>query len=155
MQETLVWSLGREDPLDEGMASHSSILAWEISWTEEPSKLQLMGSQRDLRHDSDMTESVNILIIMTLSSQHTYRINIINFPHYIMKIRAQRTLIMSPNHAANKWLNPASSRLDLDKLAYCGKSNCNSEFHDNLWNQGKRVSAGIVQVIINYSKPVT
>lgn len=42
-----------------------------------------------------MTESVNILIIMTLSSQPTYRINIINSPHYIMKIRAQRTLIMN------------------------------------------------------------
>ena len=102
MQETLVRSLGRKDALDEGVASHSSILAWGISWTEEPCKLQFMWSQRDLRHDSDMTESVSILIIMTLSSQHTYRINIINSPHYIMKIRAQRTLIMSPNHAASK-----------------------------------------------------
>ena len=82
MQETLVQSLGRKDPLDEGVASHSSILAWEISWTEEPCKLLFLRSQRDLRHDSDMTESVNILIIMTLSSQHTYRINIINSPHY-------------------------------------------------------------------------
>ena len=45
-QETWVQSLGREDPLDEEMATHSSILAWKISWTEEPSRLQFIGSQR-------------------------------------------------------------------------------------------------------------
>ena len=41
-----VWSLGWEDPLEEGMATHSSILAWRIPWTEEPGRLQSMGSQR-------------------------------------------------------------------------------------------------------------
>ena len=41
-----VWSLVQEDPLEEGMATHSSILAWEIPWTEEPAGLQSMGSQR-------------------------------------------------------------------------------------------------------------
>ena len=46
MQETGVWSLGWEDPLEKGMATHSSILAWEIPWTEEPGGLQSMGSQR-------------------------------------------------------------------------------------------------------------
>ena len=46
MQETWVQSLGLEDPLEEGMATHSSILAWEIPWTEEPGGLQFMGSQR-------------------------------------------------------------------------------------------------------------
>ena len=45
-----VRSLGREDPLEEGMATHSSILAWRIPWTEEPDGLQPMGSQR-VRHD--------------------------------------------------------------------------------------------------------
>ena len=49
MQETRVQSLGREDPLEEGMAAHSSILSWRIPWTEEPSGLQSMGSQR-VRH---------------------------------------------------------------------------------------------------------
>ena len=43
MQETQVWSLGWEDPLEEGMATHSSILAWRIPWTEEPGRLQSMG----------------------------------------------------------------------------------------------------------------
>ena len=45
MQETQVRSLGREDPLEEGMAIHSSILAWRIPWTEEPGGRQFMGSQ--------------------------------------------------------------------------------------------------------------
>ena len=53
MQETLqmwVWSLGQEDPLEEGTATHSSTLAWRRPWTEEPSGLQSMGSHR-VRHD--------------------------------------------------------------------------------------------------------
>ena len=45
-QETWVWSLGQQDPLDEGTATHSSILAWRIPWIEEPSGLQSMGLQR-------------------------------------------------------------------------------------------------------------
>ena len=46
MQETLVQSLGQEDPLEKGMATNSSILAWRIQWTEEPGGLQSMGLQR-------------------------------------------------------------------------------------------------------------
>ena len=45
MQETWVRSLDQEDPLEEEMATHSSILAWRIPWTEEPDRLQSMGSQ--------------------------------------------------------------------------------------------------------------
>ena len=45
MQETWVWSLGWADPLEKGMATHSSSLAWRIPWTEEPGGLQSMGSQ--------------------------------------------------------------------------------------------------------------
>ena len=50
MWETWVLSLGLEDSLEKEMASHSSILAWKIPWTEEPGRLQSMGSQR-VRHD--------------------------------------------------------------------------------------------------------
>ena len=46
MQETWVQSLGREDPLEKIMATHSSIPAWRIPWTEEPGRLQSMGLQR-------------------------------------------------------------------------------------------------------------
>ena len=51
MQETQVQSPGWEDPLEEGMETHFSILAWRIPWTEEPDRHQSMGSQ-----ESDMTE---------------------------------------------------------------------------------------------------
>ena len=50
MQETQVQSLGLEDPLEKGMAAHSCILPWRIPWTEEPGRLQSMGSQR-VRHN--------------------------------------------------------------------------------------------------------
>ena len=50
MQETQVQSLGWEDPLEKGMATHSSILAWKMPWTEEPGELQSMKLQR-IRHD--------------------------------------------------------------------------------------------------------
>ena len=50
MWEPQVQSLGWEDPLEKGMATHSSILVWRIPWTEEPDRLQSMGSQR-VRHD--------------------------------------------------------------------------------------------------------
>ena len=46
MRETWVQSLGWEDPLEKEMATHSSILAWRIPWTEEPGRLQSTGSQR-------------------------------------------------------------------------------------------------------------
>ena len=51
MQETQVQSLGWEDPLEKGMASHSSVFAWEIPWTEKPGRLQTMRLQKEL----DMT----------------------------------------------------------------------------------------------------
>ena len=46
IQETWIWSLGQDDPLEKGLATHSSILAWRIPWTEETGGLQSMGSQR-------------------------------------------------------------------------------------------------------------
>ena len=49
--ETWVWSLGQEDPSEKGMATHSSILAWRIPWTEEPGGLHSMG-----RKELNMTE---------------------------------------------------------------------------------------------------
>ena len=49
MQETCVQSLDREDPLEKGMATHSSILAWRIPWIEEPSRLQSMGHKESDR----------------------------------------------------------------------------------------------------------
>ena len=50
MQETQVWFLGQEDPLEKEMATQSSTLAWKIPWTEEPDRLQSMALQR-VQHD--------------------------------------------------------------------------------------------------------
>ena len=50
MWETRVRSLGREDPLEKAMTTHSSTLAWKTPWTEKPGRLQCMGSQR-VGHD--------------------------------------------------------------------------------------------------------
>ena len=63
MQETkATWvrSLSHEDPVEEGMATHSSILAWRIPWTEEPGRLQLMGSQRVRHAKSNLTYKILI-----------------------------------------------------------------------------------------------
>ena len=53
MQETWVHSLTWEDPLEKGMATHSSILAWEVPWTEEPGRLQSIGLQKSWARPSD------------------------------------------------------------------------------------------------------
>ena len=62
MQETLVWFLGQEDALEKGKATHSSILARRILLTEEPSRLQSMGSQRN------MTEQLSLCFILIIKS---------------------------------------------------------------------------------------
>ena len=62
MQKTWVQSLGREDPLEKEMATHSSVLAWEIPWTEEPGGLQTIGSQR-VGHDLATAQQPNTLSI--------------------------------------------------------------------------------------------
>ena len=54
MQKTQVWSPGQEDPLEKEMATHSSILAWRIPWTEEPGGLQSVG-----RKESDTTKRLS------------------------------------------------------------------------------------------------
>ena len=60
--ETRVWSLGWEDPLDKEMAIHSSTIAWKIPWTEEPGRLQSMGSQR-IGHDQAISLSFSLLYL--------------------------------------------------------------------------------------------
>ena len=55
MQETHIWSMGQKDPLEKGMATYSSILAWEIPWPEDPGGLQSMG-----RKELDMTQQLTL-----------------------------------------------------------------------------------------------
>ena len=58
-QKMKVWSLGQEDPLQKEMATYSSILAWEIPWTEEPGGLQSMGLKKCQKGLSDSTKTGN------------------------------------------------------------------------------------------------
>ena len=75
MQETRVKSLGQEDSLEKGMAIHSSILAWRISWTEKPGRLQSMGSQR-VGHDR-VTNIFTLKLVITQIPLvwHSYQCN--------------------------------------------------------------------------------
>jgi len=74
MQKTPVWSFGQEDPLEKGMATYFIILAWRIPWTEEPSGLQSMGSQR-VRHNWE----TNIFFHFQYSILYIYHIFFIHF----------------------------------------------------------------------------
>ena len=68
MQENWVWSLGWEDPLEKGMATHSSILAWEIPWMEEPGRVKSLGSQT-VGHDWAVNTYRKSLSIPALDEQ--------------------------------------------------------------------------------------
>ena len=69
MQEMQVQSLGWEDPLEKEMATHSSLLAWEIPWTEGPSRWQSMGSQR-VAHDLATKEQHVWTLVIDGCSKH-------------------------------------------------------------------------------------
>ena len=74
MQETRVWSLGWEYPLEKGMATHSSTLGWRIPWTEEPGGQQSMGSQRVGHNWSDTAcTHIKMLSVSTCSQDPTLR----------------------------------------------------------------------------------
>ena len=84
MQETGVRSLGQEDPLEKEMATHSSTLAWKIPWTEDPDRLQFMGSQR-VRHDRATSLSLFFTALANLHCEAQFKCLIliwgfINFP---------------------------------------------------------------------------
>ena len=82
VQETWLWFLGREDPLEKGMATHSSVLAWKIPWTGEPGGLQSTGSQR-VRHDwSDWERMCSVCLVMC-AQQVLVKCNILCFPESV------------------------------------------------------------------------
>ena len=96
--ETWVWSLGWEDSLDEGMATHSSILTWRVPWTEEPGGLPSMGLQR-VRHNWETKHSTEYVYDGSLEKQIRHRV-------------ATRRL-------ATKEAITLETRVFLKKLRYC------------------------------------
>ena len=72
VQETWVRSLGQEDPLEKETAAHSSVLAWEIPWTEEPGRLQSMGSQESTERPSAQTLICFVTLVNKLLSSSLF-----------------------------------------------------------------------------------
>ena len=83
IQETWVLSLGRDDPLEKRMTTHSSTLAWRIPWTEEPGRLQFMGSQRAGRDWEIFTFTLSFIIYMMPGTQHPWSFYIAPTTFYI------------------------------------------------------------------------
>ena len=102
MWETWVRSLGQEDPLEKEMATHSSIVAWRIPWTEEPGRLQSMGSQR-VRHDWVTSPSffLSRFIIAFLPRNRHLLISWLQSPSAVIlelkKIKSVTVSIVSPS----------------------------------------------------------
>ena len=72
MQETQVRSLGWEDPLKKGMATHSTILAWRIPWREDPGRLQYMGSQRVRATNTHSLKTLHMVYIVDLLTVNSW-----------------------------------------------------------------------------------
>ena len=72
IQQTQVQSLGQEDPLEEEMATHSSILAWRIPWTEEPGRLQSIVSQR-IEKTGELSTHTHIYVYLYIFSQPEFK----------------------------------------------------------------------------------
>ena len=83
--ETQVQSLSQEDPLEKGMATHSSILAWRIPWTEKPGGLQSMGSQR-----VGQTEGLTLSLFHLTSMLHQQNPNIKTFFYTMFKKKKKK-----------------------------------------------------------------
>ena len=88
MQEIRVRSLGQEDPSEKEMATHSSILAWEIAWTEKPGGLKSMGSQRMDTIEQLSTPPQSVIISITKSRKIAY--------HFFFFLEGNSTFIFFP-----------------------------------------------------------
>ena len=99
-QETWVWSLDWEDPLEKGMATHSSILAWEIPWTVEPGGLQSMGSQR-VGHDR-ATRQQQQQVSLGWIEKAGQVFWLLSRSHLILR----KVMIMSFSEALRYWFEP-------------------------------------------------
>ena len=97
MWETQVWSLGREDPLEKEMVTHSNILAWRIPWREEPGRLQPTGSQR-VGHDwvTSLTHSLRYADDTTLMAESE------ELKSLLMKVKVEWKSWLKTQHSKNE-----------------------------------------------------
>ena len=111
MQETWVWSLGREDPLEKEMATHSSTLAWKIPRTEEPSRLQSMVSQR-VKHNWVTSLSLSFHLCL-LYARHWLMV-ILHISHLILIIFLARCNYIPLLEIEAEWFNLCMVQLVLE-----------------------------------------
>jgi len=126
MQETWVWSVGQEDPLEKEMATHSSTLAWKIPWTEKPGRLQSMGSQR-VGHDWATS------------------LSLFTFMYWRRKWQLQCSCLENPRDGGAWWAaiyGVAQSRTRLKRLS---NSSSNSDYITSSW----RLAVGTLSAPFN------
>ena len=123
MWETWVWSLGWEDPLEKEMATHSSILAWKIPWTEAPGRLQSMGSQR-VGHDwATSLSSVKTVLPIRLSVQPMHPATCFLWRPWARHLGGDtwqsRERVVRPQQGPQSWEPPAwAGNHLLERLSY-------------------------------------
>ena len=126
MQETWIWSLGWEDNLEKEMATHSSIPAWRIPWTEEPGGLKSIGSQK-LGHDWATNTDTHNIVATSLFSDDFW-----NSPYHIAVRKVTTDIFHHTLYLSGFTLNPLKSN-----LCYC----CRHHWSDICaqWNAGGKV----------------
>ena len=119
MRETRVRSLGWEDPLEKEMATHSSIHAWRIPWTEEPGRLQSMGSQSQTRL-SDFTFTLYIRMIFgVLWVTENILLYFIHLLFEIDENQLSAEFMWEPSHVNHAWLDVIVPLLSPTPLTQC------------------------------------
>ena len=148
MRETWVQSLGREDPLEKEMATHSSTLAWKIPWTEEPGRLQSMGSQR-VRHDWATSLSLS-RCSNGFSSGHIWMWELDCGESWVLKNRSFWTVVLEKTLESpldSKEIQPVHSKGD-QSWVFIGRTDAEAKTpilwppHAKSWLIGKDPDAG-------------
>ena len=128
MWETRVWPLGWEDPLEKGKATHSSSLVWKISWTEEPSGLPSMGSQR-VGHDW-MTNTHTVSSYPLHSWRNWRNLSLASF---LLCLKWDTDGLFSLGQEISVWLKPQMIHLDCQKVRSSHQLDDNYKMH-SLWS---------------------
>ena len=132
MQAMQVWPLGQEDPLEEEMATHSCILAWEIPWTEDPGGLQSMRLQKSGTRLSDWTTAK----CLSHTSRVTHRIR---SSYQLMEFLVRLFWARGPVDTVEEWVGNEKSRGWISDLTVSGSQSgcwCHSAVSNSLWPRG-------------------
>ena len=132
-QEMWVWSLGWEDTLEEGMATHTTILAWSIPWTEQPGGLQSIESHR-VGHDWSHLACTQTTGHLTSVSINVTQIHLASVVVYL-SIKSHSKTINSTSHETEKWFKSLPEAMEWITQRDCiPTSQGNSLFLQHLWS---------------------